>query len=444
MAIHFVCPYGHRLKVPDHRAGKKGRCPKCQQRVIVPVPNPIPSGREKRHWDASPGERIEIDDQITPASSQDALLDNPYLGGLIGEVETPRPEPSAEPAPESEQPSGQVISELEWPPEIATFAIDVPAPAEPPLPNVPSPPIVPPLDLNADFVDADDSSLDLPNGFPELTDNSLSLWERAGVRASDEAVLPHPHPLPEGEGIFFRHPASSRIGNKSPSMEGQPPSPGGAASQLAIASPPLPPAPTSVEPPASGVQIVHAPPPVPPMPSAPSTAASRPTPRPRWVARASGELVGQSYRASPQQSETAYWLAAVLLFVIVFTSAPALGHLQLDAAPRWAQAMLLVAGLQLAYAAWLAIVPDWSTVSVGAWMFAASAVLYAAACGWFGMAGGARTALEYAGQRGSAAGWCGVSAVVLALMSYACGQVGGNWRRADSIAFSASRRSPQT
>ena len=388
MAIHFVCPYGHRLKVPDHRAGKKGRCPKCQQRVIVPVPNPIPSGREKRQWDASAGERIEIDDQLTPASSDDALLDNPYLGGLIGDIETPRPELPDEPATESEQSSGPVISDLEWPPEIVTFAIDVPAPAELPSPLIgTSLPVVPPLDLNVEPVDSEDQSEEM-------------------------------------EG-------------RAENMEGRAPSPDVIAPQLPSTPPPLPPAPPSLDQLPLNVQVVHAPPPAPP---APSTAAASPTSRPRWVARARAELVEQAYRANPQQSETAYWLAAVLLFVIVFTSAPALGHLQLDAAPRWAQAMLLVAGLQLAYAAWLAIVPDWSTVRVGAWMFAASAVLYAAACGWFGVAGGARTALEYAGQRGSAAGWCGVSAVVLALMSYACGQVGGNWRRADSIAYSASRR----
>jgi hypothetical protein len=45
--IHFYCPLGHRLVVPDDRAGKKGRCPSCQQRVFVPVPNPEPSRRLK-------------------------------------------------------------------------------------------------------------------------------------------------------------------------------------------------------------------------------------------------------------------------------------------------------------------------------------------------------------------------------------------------------------
>jgi len=47
MTIHFYCPLGHRLAVPDERAGKKGRCPMCHQLVIAPVADPRPSGRDK-------------------------------------------------------------------------------------------------------------------------------------------------------------------------------------------------------------------------------------------------------------------------------------------------------------------------------------------------------------------------------------------------------------
>jgi hypothetical protein len=38
MTIRFLCPLGHPLAVPDNRAGKKGRCPVCRQRVCVPRP----------------------------------------------------------------------------------------------------------------------------------------------------------------------------------------------------------------------------------------------------------------------------------------------------------------------------------------------------------------------------------------------------------------------
>ncbi len=48
--IHFLCPLGHRLIVPAERAGKKGRCPVCHQKVYVPVSNPKRS-KKHRHGD---------------------------------------------------------------------------------------------------------------------------------------------------------------------------------------------------------------------------------------------------------------------------------------------------------------------------------------------------------------------------------------------------------
>jgi hypothetical protein len=39
MTIRFLCPLGHKLAVPDELAGKKGRCPECNQRVYIPRPD---------------------------------------------------------------------------------------------------------------------------------------------------------------------------------------------------------------------------------------------------------------------------------------------------------------------------------------------------------------------------------------------------------------------
>lgn len=38
MAIKFKCTCGHVLSVPDHLAGKSGKCPKCQKGLKVPQP----------------------------------------------------------------------------------------------------------------------------------------------------------------------------------------------------------------------------------------------------------------------------------------------------------------------------------------------------------------------------------------------------------------------
>ena len=121
MAIQFLCPYGHRLKVPDHRAGKKGRCPTCQQRVIVPVPNPIPSGQEKRDWDAAPGDRIELDDLERGPAEPD---EDPFIEELLEDIVAA----PAKPRPATRRPaSGPIVSELELPPFQETWAPEPPA-----------------------------------------------------------------------------------------------------------------------------------------------------------------------------------------------------------------------------------------------------------------------------------------------------------------------------
>jgi len=37
MVLRFSCPNGHPLSCPDHRAGKPGKCPKCQAKFLVPA-----------------------------------------------------------------------------------------------------------------------------------------------------------------------------------------------------------------------------------------------------------------------------------------------------------------------------------------------------------------------------------------------------------------------
>jgi hypothetical protein len=65
MAIHFYCPLGHRLVVPDERAGKKGRCPACHQLVIAPVPNPQPSGKPKGPSPLDQPNDFSLDDMVS-------------------------------------------------------------------------------------------------------------------------------------------------------------------------------------------------------------------------------------------------------------------------------------------------------------------------------------------------------------------------------------------
>jgi hypothetical protein len=40
MGIVAYCPHGHRIKVKDHLAGRKGICPECGTRFRIPLESP--------------------------------------------------------------------------------------------------------------------------------------------------------------------------------------------------------------------------------------------------------------------------------------------------------------------------------------------------------------------------------------------------------------------
>jgi hypothetical protein len=157
-----------------------------------------------------------------------------------------------------------------------------------------------------------------------------------------------------------------------------------------------------------------------------------PSPRPSpWQ----GEGVDAPYRVEPKWRQAAYLLAGVAALLAVATSAPALPRVVTGAAPAWAQLVIGVALLQLAYGLWLALLPHWASVRVLVWVSGAIASLYAA-----GMAvalwapPGAALPLDLTDLRQTAGGriamWCGVVILTTASFAYACGITGANWRRA--------------
>jgi len=75
MPIRFICPFGHPLVVPDERAGKRGRCPVCRQRLIIPTPDDNSPTLERLPWKrAWPDEPIAVD------GSGDGTGDGPSNG----------------------------------------------------------------------------------------------------------------------------------------------------------------------------------------------------------------------------------------------------------------------------------------------------------------------------------------------------------------------------
>lgn len=327
MAIRFLCPFGHRLVAPDHRAGKKGRCPTCQQRVIVPVPTPRPSGRQKR-----PANSARVDPMHVANSSALAV-------GL-------RNAPAAAPAFPA---AGQQEPRVDQPPALPPSAGAFLAPPQAAAPFAPSP-----------------ARVLVPPPVPP---------------ARPAAVVP-----------------AERV-PKATVVRGLPTTPSRRASEAAR--------------PAS---------------------ASRPMAY-RWFGRFEPDLAREAYQPDPDKIQMVYWLAGALAFVAVFSAAPALGHLNLSRAPGWARVVLLAVAIELVYTAWLASVPDFTTVWVGMLVLAAVAAVYG-----MGMAivaatpAGKPPILGLAEVRSSAAGWCGANVLLAGLVSYVCGRISTKWRRTCELA----------
>jgi len=147
------------------------------------------------------------------------------------------------------------------------------------------------------------------------------------------------------------------------------------------------------------------------------------------------------YRPDHGKIQTTRWLAFFLTFILLFSAAPALAHLDVETAPGWARAALLLALLQAVYVAWMLATPDWSTVWVVMMVFAVVAALY-------GMATAVAIATPWdqpmplgMGQiRTSASRWCGAVLLVMSLATYLCGRTSARWRRTFELEFAGTQK----
>ncbi len=150
----------------------------------------------------------------------------------------------------------------------------------------------------------------------------------------------------------------------------------------------------------------------------------------------SGEPPYEIYRPDPGKIQTVQLLAIGLALAALFQAAPATMHWNIAIAPDWAQLVLLLAIVQLAYVAWMLTVPDWSSVWVSMLVCALVAAIYGAAMAIFLYTPrDAPLMLELEeGVRYSAGGWCAAVVLLTGMMTFVAGRVSGGWRRTYEIA----------
>ena len=125
----------------------------------------------------------------------------------------------------------------------------------------------------------------------------------------------------------------------------------------------------------------------------------------------------------------ARWLAAGLALLALFQLAPIFRQSSFAGAPEWTRIVVFICALELAYAIWVACLPDWSTVRVLMLVTASVAALYALALSMAALT--PRTApiiLGLGDVRDEARLWCGAVLALTCLLSYLCGHISFTWR----------------
>lgn len=126
-------------------------------------------------------------------------------------------------------------------------------------------------------------------------------------------------------------------------------------------------------------------------------------------------------------------LAIALLAAALAGALPAIGYLDLGNAPGWARGALVIAMIQVAYIAWMAATPDWSSVRVVMLVFAVVAAIYGGVGAMVISTPMTRLLpLTLDPVRRAAPEWCGVMLLITGLCAYLCGYISVQWRRTEA------------
>jgi hypothetical protein len=142
------------------------------------------------------------------------------------------------------------------------------------------------------------------------------------------------------------------------------------------------------------------------------------------------------HRSDAPAFRTVYQLAAGIMLFAVLQLAPLWNHGNLTTAPTWTRWIAMLALLQFAFAAWMALLPDKSTIRSTTFILAAIATLYGVALGIALIPSPSNPLLpEITEIRDRARFWCGSIMLLACGMTYLTGRV--SFRRGSACAIVA-------
>ncbi len=119
-----------------------------------------------------------------------------------------------------------------------------------------------------------------------------------------------------------------------------------------------------------------------------------------------------------------------IVLLAILQVAPAILQLDPATAPPWARVSVLLAMLELAYAAWILLVPDWATMRVAMFVTATVAILYCVALGAnLSTPRFTPAPLDMQTAPGGASLWCATIACAALSLTYGSGRLSHRWRK---------------
>lgn len=137
----------------------------------------------------------------------------------------------------------------------------------------------------------------------------------------------------------------------------------------------------------------------------------------------------RGYRAEPILEQSVRWLGGVLAGIAMMCTIPIGWHVFDAPLPSWVWGVVILAAVQLAYVLWMISLPDWSTVWVVTWVFAATCAVYALllAVALFAPRGDALP-LALDAVRPRMAAWSAAVMILQGVGAYLAGRFSVRWR----------------
>jgi hypothetical protein len=397
MSIPVTCPSGHLLKVADNMAGRAGRCPLCREIVNVP---------ELRR--AGEGEKSSL-------GSRSRLGSGPVNPAAAVAKSPPTDKPAAV------APDPAAADTVLMPLNLGETPVsDDPALAAQQAAAEPDSPIAAEPDLMAQTLPLPTAEL-MPRRSAGAADPAHDIgFDTAGHKAK---IIGSWKVLGDVEPPYIPETAPGRSMASAAGAFEAAAATSAASGTSAVARSTTAPTKTSPPPPLLPTTSSKV--------TSPKDAQSQREPNGPASAKTSWFRNPIATGSARSLRTTVYRIAAGLVFVSLVSMWPALRYWDLGVAPGWAQGVLLIALLQLAYAAWLVSIPDWASLWASMFVLAIVATLYGTTAAMT-----LATPMEHEPPLGlqsvrhAAPYWCFCMMLLTISAAYLCGHAAQRIRRA--------------